>query len=175
MNKGNSSLWLMPCGDVYCRLQETIFRLSQQWSSPSFEPHVTLLGRLEGTEAALQSKTLVLASQLKLMKIQLGKVGFLQEYYRCLFIRVACSRGLINAYRAATETFGVQGKSKFMPHLSLVYADLDSTTKLKIIRGIRCSLHECFPVGSVHLYSTAGPPDQWYRIGEYPLGKAGSA
>jgi 2'-5' RNA ligase len=175
MDGNNFSLWLMPCGDVYHRLQELIFRLSQEWSSPLFEPHVTLLGRLEGTEAGLQSETSIIASQLKPMTIQLGTLGFLEEYYRCLFIRVVCSRKLTIAHQSAAEAFCVQKESKFMPHISLVYANLDSTTKLKIIRGIGGSFHERFHVASVHLYSTTGPPQNWYRIGEYPLGKANSA
>jgi hypothetical protein len=44
------SLWLMPIGDIYRRLSETISQLSSEYGTPNFQPHITLLGELSEDE-----------------------------------------------------------------------------------------------------------------------------
>jgi 2'-5' RNA ligase len=171
MMKGNFSLWLMPPNDMSRRLKRFILGLSKRFASPAFEPHVTLLGRLEGTETELRSNASILASRLKPVLIQLEEVGYLDEYFRCLFIRVAQSRSLLDAYQTAVDIFGADKQSRFMPHLSLVYADLNNDVKLRIIQDIGTSFQDRFQVRSLHLYSTTGSPERWYCIGQFALGK----
>jgi len=168
--KGNFSLWLMPPKDASRHLKRCILHLSKRFASPAFEPHVTLLGRLEGTESELRSKALILASRLTPIVIQSEEVGYLNEYFRCLFVRVVRSRSLIQAYRTAVETFGTDRLLRFMPHLSLVYADLNTDAKLSAIQEIGASFHFRFQARNIHLYSTMGPPEKWYCKGRFGLG-----
>jgi len=161
----------MPPKDKNRRLKRHILDLSKRFASPAFEPHVTLLGRLEGTELELRSNASILASRLTPVVIQLEEVGYLNEYFRCLFIRVARSRSLLEAYERAVETFGADEQLKFMPHLSLVYADLNKDAKLRAIQDIGASFNCRFLVRSIHLYSTTGSPENWYSTGQFALGK----
>ena len=61
------SIWLMPPQDsgVAQRLKEEIRTLQQQASGAAFEPHVTLLGGLETTEANVLDATKTLAASLQ--------------------------------------------------------------------------------------------------------------
>ena len=169
--KSNFSLWLMPPRDTSQRLKQCILDLSRRFASPAFEPHVTLLGRLEGTETELRYRASILASRLTPVVIQLKDVASLNEYFRCLFIRVARSRSLLEAYRAAVETLGTVEQLKFMPHPSLVYANLDRDEKLRAIQEIGTSFHGRFQVRNIHLYSTTGSPEEWFCTGQFGLGK----
>ena len=171
MKKPNYSLWLMPPLHIHRRLKQIILRLSRGLCSPAFEPHVTLLGRLNGTETELVSNTRLLASRLNPIVIQFEQVDYLKEYFRCLFIRVAWSSELLDAYRTAVEVFGTDPQSEFMPHLSLVYADLKEEAKIKVIRDTGTSFQDCFQVQNIHLYSTSGSPENWYRVCQFALGK----
>jgi 2'-5' RNA ligase len=171
MIKGKFSLWLMPPNNISRRLKPFVLRLSKRFASPVFEPHVTLLGRLEGTEAEFRSKASILASRLTPIRIELEEMGYLDEYFRCLFIRVARSRDLLAAYRTAVEIVGIDNQSEFMPHLSLLYADLDNDAKLRAIQDIGTSSQGCFQARCIHLYSTTGSPEKWYCVGQFALGK----
>jgi len=68
------ALWLMPSGDSYEILAQTILRLSRQYSTPFFEPHVTLLGGLLEPEEAVLSKTRQLAALVRPFGISLGSL-----------------------------------------------------------------------------------------------------
>ena len=49
-------LWLMPFGEAYPLLAATIAELSRRHGAPIFEPHVTLLGDLPGSEEEIVPK-----------------------------------------------------------------------------------------------------------------------
>ena len=59
------SIWLMPEGKHYRLLNNTIYEFSKKYSTPSFLPHVTLLGDVEGNESDISNKTTLLAQNLK--------------------------------------------------------------------------------------------------------------
>ena len=162
------SIWLIPAGEVYQKLSEIISQLSEKYSAPNFEPHITLLGNLIGPEEDLISKTLKLTAQLKPFKINLKKADYLDEYFKCLFIRAEKTKELIRANNIAREAFNSKPDPEYMPHLSLMYGDLSSKTKEEILADLGKEFDLSFEVRSIHLFSTTGEVKDWYRIKEFP-------
>ena len=163
------SLWLMPSGHVRNRLADLISRLSGEYSSPGFEPHVTLIGNLPGPERETVSKTSELAASIRPLKIELDRVDFLDEYFRCLFIRAKKTEGLMQANLKARRVFGRLQDPAYMPHLSLMYGNFAPAVKRGVIATIGKEFDFGFVAKSVHLFSTGGKPGDWYRVGEFPL------
>lgn len=50
------SLWLMPTGEAYGKFSNLIKRLAKEYNAPVFEPHVTLIGDLMGSENGVLKK-----------------------------------------------------------------------------------------------------------------------
>src|SRR5574337_1324526 len=82
------SLWLVPGEPALSLLASAISRLSREYSTPRFKPHITLLGGIALQEANALAKLALLARTLEPFPIELGEIGFLDEYFRCLFVRV---------------------------------------------------------------------------------------
>jgi len=163
------SLWLMPSGQMYRRLRGVILKLSREYSTSVFKPHVTLLGRIVGPRREVLAKSAQLARSMRPLRIQLGALDARDEYYRCLFVRAAKTGPLKKAYRAALRIFGLEKRRACLPHLSLMYGDFPSRLKARMIRRLagRCILE--FEVRSVHLYLTAGPPRAWRQVKAFDL------
>ena len=70
------SLWLIPSGGVHARLQRVVSQLSERYHTPSFEPHVTLLGLIVCSERAVASKTRELSSVVRTFRVALHNVDF---------------------------------------------------------------------------------------------------
>lgn len=160
------SIWLMPTGRVYDELSVTISQLSNQYSTPSFPPHVTLVEGLTGNERELSSTTEQLASRIRPFEIALSTIDYLDEYFRCLFLRIEESPALLEANRAARMIFHQERDPGFVPHLSLMYGNLDLQTKRQIVQIIGTDFKRTFPVESLHLYSTNGEPKDWRLVQE---------
>ncbi len=167
--KKKYSLWLMPGGEVYHRLHTIIYQLSERYSTPVFEPHITLIGGLIETEQIMINKTSELATIIKPHSVKLTQVDSLEEFYRCLFIRVEETDEVMEAYSKVCEVFRQTDNTKYMPHLSLMYGNLTSEVKKEIIKQIGWKFTINFDVNSINLFSTHGLPKDWYRVKKVTL------
>jgi 2'-5' RNA ligase len=168
------SHWLMPSERLYRKLTNLIFQLSKENSSPNFEPHITLFGLLVGPENEIIEKTFQLSNLINPFEIKLTKIGYLGEYFRCLFIKVEKTVEIMNTNLKSKELLGKYyvnpyPDSKFMPHLSLMYGNFSSKIKEEIISKIGKDFNIKFEVNKIHLFSTDGEPKDWHKIKEFIL------
>lgn len=168
-NEKRYSIWLMPSGDVYRRLSGIISRLSEGYSAPYFEPHVTLLGGLAGREEEILSKASQLAARISPYEIRLNKVDFLDEYFRCLFIRAKADEPVLSANLSARNAFNRQHDPTYMPHLSLMYGNFSPEIKEEIIAEIGDEFNLKFGARSIYLFSTGNKVEEWHKIKEFAL------
>ena len=163
------SLWLMPSGDVYDELAKLNSRLSREYGSPSFEPHVTLIGELVGPKGDILHRTSELAAIVRPYTIRLTRVGYSPEFSRCLFIKAEETDDVMQANLRARQIFGLEQESIYIPHLSLMYGRFNPEKKEEIIRRIGRKFDLSFWVNSIHLFSTGWGPENWYRVQEFVL------
>lgn len=163
------SLWFMPAGEVYARLTNLIRHLSSRYGAPEFLPHVTLLGSLAGRRHEMTCQCQEVAASIRRFTIRLGELDFLEEYYRCLFVRTALSAPLRRAHQAACRAFNCGRRAAFMPHLSLLYGSYPLSLKREIITEIGPRLDLQFKVRSIHLYQTQDDPMKWRRVARFGL------
>ena len=164
------SLWLMPTGEVRQRLAATILDLSRQYAAPTFEPHVTLAGGIAGPAREVVAKMAELARRIPPFTIRLTEVDFLDEYFRCLFVRVAQTQPIMKANKVAQAVFSLEKQPTFVPHLSLLYADLPSGVKERIVASLGRRLELDFKVSDLHLYRIKGEVAAWCRTARFDLG-----
>jgi hypothetical protein len=81
-------LWLKPTGASYEVLAGLIGALAKKLSAPVFEPHVTLLGHLEGSERDHIQRAIRLGERLEPFWIALGNASYQSEYFKCRFLKV---------------------------------------------------------------------------------------
>lgn len=169
---GHYSLWLLPSGEQERRLAGAIDRLSLDPGGPRFDPHLTLLGGLDGEEEMFVGATDRLSASLRPLTLHLRGVEFGDAYYRCLYLRVERREELMAAHREALRRFGKKNDPSFMPHLSLFYGTLAHHTRARIAatlgewRGVAC------PAGRLRLVTTGGGPPSWRTVVDRNLSTA---
>ena len=126
----------MPTGEVRQRLAGKILELSREYAGPVFEPHVTLASGIVGPAREIATKMADLARRITPFTVRLTEVDFLDEYFRCLFVRVAMTHPIMKANKAARAVFGLEKQPAFMPHLSLLYGNMPSSVKEKIATSL---------------------------------------
>lgn len=164
-----SALWLMPEEPMFSLLADEISRLSQRFLTPFFEPHITLVGGITAAEKEAVAESALLARLIKPFRIELGEVGYCEEYFRCLFINVIPGDLLIKAYRTAQESFDLQDKPAYLPHLSLLYGNLPVATKGELAAAYSFLSGQAFEVRCLALYRVSGRPQEWKCMGKYEL------
>jgi len=158
------SLWLMPTGEVRRRLAGTILDLSREYAAPVFEPHVTLAGGIVGSALEVASKMKDLARRIPPFAARLTVVDGFDDYFRCLFVRLATTHPIMLANKAAREVFALLKQPAFMPHLSLLYGSLPPSVKTGIIASMSRRFELEFKVNSIHLYLIKNDPAAWRHV-----------
>jgi 2'-5' RNA ligase len=159
---------LVPGQPAFSILASAISRLSREHLTPRFGPHITLLGRIGLPEAKALAKSASLASILEPFRFELGDIGFLDEYFRCLFVTVAAGHAISRAYRAACRIFARQD-APYLPHVSLVYGKLPVETKQRVATGLSSLTGRAVRVQQLMLWRVDGPVRQWKPVKTFDL------
>ena len=155
-------LWIVPTGEVYDRLAGVIADLSARHHGPAFDPHLTLLGRLEGEEEVLVDRAHQLARALHPFDVRLGEPRYEAQYFRCLFLPVEPSPPILEAHQRATQIFDAQPTSAFDPHVSLLYGVFPESLKREIITALPTDLPSAFLASRLHLIRAGSTnPQDW--------------
>ncbi|MGQ9500531.1 MAG: 2'-5' RNA ligase family protein [Anaerolineae bacterium] len=171
------SLWLIPDNEWHHLLSRIIARLSQQYNTPRFEPHLTLLSGIAIDHQNAIHHAAQLATQLGLgaFEIVMKRLSHRDEFFRALFLEAVRTPRLMDAHQMASTLFDQEPNRAFLPHISLMYGNLPATVKEEIIDQLASELKLplSFRVSRVDLVvaSSRLPPSSWYRIASYMLGE----
>lgn len=158
-------LWLAPAGADYDRLAGIIADLSARYRGPQFDPHLTLLGRLEGEQESLAGLTQQLARALQSFEVRLKEPSYEAQYFRCLFLPAEPSPPIMDAHRQATQIFGHRSTSAFEPHVSLLYGLFPERVKQEIITALPPDLPGTLPISRLQLIRAGSTnPQDWQVV-----------
>ena len=150
---------------MYNRLAGVIADLSTRYDGPAFDPHLTLLGKLEGEQESLVDRTRQFARTLQPFEVRLKEPGYESSYFRCLLLPVEPSQTLLAAHQRATQIFDAQPASAFDPHVSLLYGLFPERVKRKIITALPPDLPSSFPLSRFQLIRAASTnPQDWQVV-----------
>ena len=176
---GSYSLWLMPEGELLKKFSDLITQISEEYDSPKFIPHVTLLGSLTGfTKEEALAKTTEIAKSIEPFTIRLTYVTYPSSYpndyeafYRSLYILAERTGPLMEANQLARKLFRRENDPPFNPHLSIMYGPFPPETKDQIIAQFGREFNVSFEVKDIYLWSDKGSPEDWRMLKKIPVGK----
>ena len=157
----------MPEGNIKDQLKNTIYSLSTDFGGPIFEPHITLVSSVLGSEKELVQKTEIISKKIKPFEILFGRIAYLNNFFRSLFLTVKVSIELKLARDIACKELNWNDKD-YIPHLSLTYGDYSKKEKEKMISTL-----DIFPDGFLVDYIFFAYNDEinlkWKVIQAFPL------
>jgi len=171
------SLWFEPPPALAPKYQAHIDRLQQRVASEtSFVPHVTLLGGVDGPEQRVTGAASQLAASLEPFPIRFARAARGDIFHQCVFLLAETSDELMKANVAAREALGMS-PGNYMPHLSLLYADISQAERQEIVDELNASgdeaIRSSFEASALAVWETDGADKtcrSWRRVASFPLG-----
>ena len=165
MSTATYHLWFKPSGAAYDILARTIRELAQQLNSPVFEPHISLIGNLDGSESEIAERTEELGQKLDPFTIALTEPSYHNDHFRCLFMLVEQKPFIMNANAEARDLFHQKSNQAFFPHLSLAYGSCSEAHKKLIIGSLTRDLRTTFEVTTLYLIRADSlEPKDWHVL-----------
>lgn len=166
------SIWLVPEARSANCIGALINDLAGKHGSDPFPPHITLAERIYGSEDRVLRNAELLATGFE-EKLVAGTdwIGHSDFYYRSLFVRIKRSNGLKLANSKARAVFKLP-ESEFMPHMSLMYADLPEPAKRNIADELIRSSPEWlsgFVLDKISVYRIEDRIPKWKEVGRFDI------
>lgn len=172
LNTDVYSVWLIPDQDtdVYQRLEATINKYAQQYEdAPVFEPHITVVGGIDGDESVLDDGVRSLAEQQDAFDVEFTGVQCSTTRHQCVFLQAVPTADLLSLHQEAVELFDVAA-GMYVPHLSLVYSDMSIPERLELVESLTISSPPSTAhINSIALVKTTGSVSEWETVARYDL------
>jgi 2'-5' RNA ligase len=163
------SLWLMPEGPEQKEFTDVITRLSERFGTPTFEPHVTLLGGLHGEERAIVTRISDIVRTMRPVQIRTSTLHSQEDYFRQLFVQVEKTRPLMETRARVKVLAGGRRERPYSPHVSLMYGNVRYQDREALLMELGGEIVSEFETKTLHVVDTAGTPDRWRRVAAFPL------
>lgn len=169
------SLWLVPDGPEAQAIAALVGELSARFGTPTFAPHVTLLGGLGVEAETAVSVAGQLAAGLPDLSIRFEGLEHSADYFRALVVRVAPDLPILEARRRAQAAFPSEPVGPFVPHLSLLYGTVPVETRRHLAAEVRESAPTAIVLRHLDVVATEGAVTAWRRLARLPLAGLSSA
>jgi len=164
--------WLVPAAGPACdQLTATIGTLAAKHGAPRFKPHVTMAGLFHsGEEAAIRALTSLTAG-VRPFEVKFAAAEYEDVYFRALYLR-AEPAPLLTALHEAAQVAWALDIRPYLPHLSLLYADIAEARKRAIIATLGIQLPLTMRINAAELWADhpAGVPG-WHRVARVPFSR----
>lgn len=164
------SIWLMLDPETHQKIKNIISKICNKYGTPYFEPHITLIGSIEGDEEEIKRKTADLVTGTGPFKVALSGVELADNYFKTIYTPIVDNEEISEANLRAKGKFDKLGMPKYMPHLSFAYGNFTPEERAEIGALIEQELSDRTAiVEGFSLYKTDGFVENWVNIGEFKL------
>ncbi|KAE8728738.1 Cyclic phosphodiesterase [Hibiscus syriacus] len=125
------SVWALPPEDVTARVKKVMEGLRSEFGGPQFEPHVTVVGAISLAPDDALAKFRAACDGLKPYNATVDRVATGTFFYQCVFLLLHPTSQVVETSEHCSGHFGYKCSSPYMPHLSLLYADISEEEKKK--------------------------------------------
>ncbi|WOL11146.1 cyclic phosphodiesterase-like [Canna indica] len=170
------SVWAVPPEEVRDRIKKIMAALRSEFGGPAFEPHITVVGAISlAPEDALRRFRSACAT-LAPYPARVTAAARGTFFYQCVFFLIDPIPEVMEASARACNHFGFQSSTPYMPHLSLLYADISDEDKERARQRVeeldKEILGLSFQVSTLALYKTDTEDkslESWEQVETYHL------
>lgn len=164
------SLWLMPDDAASKKLSDIIKKLSHEYETPLFEPHITILSNIDSSKSNAIHAASDLSVEVFTQKIKLTKLAHHNDFFKCIHYKVDYTSQISELYQLARDRFGGLQSKSFMPHLSIVYGTFEPDKRERIISNVPTDAPVLFDARRLCLVNTKSQnPAEWEYIDDFAI------
>lgn len=131
------SLWLVPSKPGYDFINGQILKLAQQYSAPTYEPHMTLFCGATDDIERTKKEFREIFSQVRALTLQPEKIEHTSFFYKTLFIKFIATNEIKSLNESVHQQLDSSSDYKLYPHASMLYkANVSDQQKEELAKEI---------------------------------------
>lgn len=149
------------------KLESIILSLSEQFDGPVFQPHCTIIGKTDVAFPRLKSVVINAAEQLSTREVHIDKIGFSDKFWESYYLELAEDHAIIRLHNKLTAILGIDQKSDYFPHISLMYNSVNEIEKRKI--ELPVEIGETINIRSLQITECGDRVENWKPVFELKI------
>ena len=166
------SLWLRPSQDQIDEIIKIISELSHRFNTIPFPPHITLLPGLSCELDILTQACEEIIDQMPSFEIPMNEIAFTTKFYQNFFIKAQPTTTLIDLRNTMMAKLKYSIDEAYMPHISLLYGNLDVKIKKKLKTDYENSYSKIFYCERLDIYNTKDKIADWFLVNSYQFSRS---
>lgn len=161
-------LFLIPPRHDQGQIYDLMKKLSEEFPTPSFIPHVTLHGPIYLPLEELVQR--LEKHRFKRPLLRMEGVGESDFYWRCVYLIMQQSEDLMQLNQMCRAEFGIVYDEPYFPHLSLVYGIEDAQVRAAIKNRVRFEEEVSWVAEEIAVMEvTDKTPEEWEVVAKIKL------
>jgi len=148
-------------------LSQIISKLSNQYGSLIFTPHVTVYGLVDTSLEALDDIILDSINGTKSFNIEKNTISFSEDFWKTLFIDFNPNDSMLKINKHLTKHLSQFSKYEFKPHASLIYKEMSQEEKQSLADNLE--IKNSFKITGIGIQVFSERIEEWKITREYQL------
>jgi 2'-5' RNA ligase len=162
------SLWVMPSGKDFLKLNSLVEEFANKYKSDKFIPHISLVDSIFESKNMIDEKMKKIIMSKESFTIHINKITFFDEKPGGLYFLVKNNSHLNILIDDIKRDISYTEKAyKIPPHLTISYAKLSKENRIDFIKDFNGQF--TIKIKNLYLVDTSGKPSEWKVIKKYKL------
>jgi len=148
-------------------LSHIISKLSNQYKSQIFTPHVTVYGLVDTSLEKLDKIILDSINGIKSFNIKKNTISFSEDFWKSLFIDFHSNENMLKINKHLTKHLSLF-KYELKPHASLIYKEMSQEEKKRLADTLE--IKNSFKITGIGIHEFSENIEKWKIVREYQLG-----
>ena len=148
-------------------LSQIISKLSNQYESPIFTPHVTAYGLVDTSLEVLDKIILESINGTKSFNIKKNTISFSDDFWKALFIDFNSNDNMLKINKHLTKHLSRFSKYEFKPHASLIYKEISQEKKQRLANNLE--IKNSFKITGIGIQVFSERIEEWKITREHKL------
>ncbi|WP_100182199.1 hypothetical protein [Candidatus Nitrosotenuis aquarius] len=159
------SIWLVPSYGDKKYLNKIVNDLAKKYGAPKFSAHITVYSGITSLRKAKAAVQNLDSCKIKVCKTGIGQSNYL---WKTIFVKIKKDKNLGKIHKTLHAVLGT--KYDFVPHISLIYKNMDYSTKRKIKNSLK--IKKSFSFGGIVIIRSSKCVKDWKIMYKASLGAA---
>ncbi|KAH9618206.1 hypothetical protein KSS87_010872 [Heliosperma pusillum] len=171
------AIWGVPSKDMKNRITKLNHALRSEFGGLELKPHLTVVGMTRLTRKDALERFKAACHGLKAYPAHSKGVSSGSSFWQCVYVLLDTNPEVMEANAHCSKHFGYTTLAPYMPHMSLLYANLTNEEKQKALEKANVFDNEignlCFTIDRLQLWITDSDESlkSWEKVAEFELEK----
>lgn len=159
------SIWAIPDAADRRHLSSLIEATSSRLATPTFSPHLTVVGDAGADVGAAHAAVVAVPSGAMPTSVRVTGVSHSASFFRAIVLECALASPLLTIRHRLVDALEIEDPGGFRPHVSIAYGAIDPVARERAASSLTREVGREVALAAIEVWDTShDDPAHWHRV-----------